>query len=1208
MSKLSDIIQINAASNDAAIVFERSLSNQQLVSSFAPTKAAVKVLQHISKAVLPPATQEDRAINLFGNYGSGKSHLAVLIAQLLRDGSGSAEFSGLFQRLSNFGEAELAEKLKSTFLDENDLEARPYLLVSLYGAEAPSLADQLMEALYEALDCHPELNPQTILPMTEYEACIKCFEVITHHSPEYAAADLSQWQLAEDYLRTDEMLRDLKDHQPLALELFKRWYKAIYPGAAPFNPANEGGKNFIEAYREAGKNLAEQYKFSGILVVWDEFGDALENLIGNPKRHASDEIKNLQKFVETVCKPAQGHTIFVSLTHVSFTEYAARTGANETIKNRLEAISGRFAKPFKIELNAAESEGYHLLGMQKAWTAHGKQFLQDSQYAQQQLVENCTPLALFGNLGSHLKDVLTECYPLHPIMAAGLFAVADYAQANRTALTFFRDNAQSFLNRSLSSERLFNRELIRLPELVDYYADNLKEKAAKDWERYQQALGKIPVTLSADEIDSKQAILKLLLLAQLLGENFQTSELFLAAALYDAQPNTSAAQTLTADLAYLKAAGVVWKNDVTGQWTLTGDSGVDIETLINEKLSYFAGRSSETLLNDHPGMREDLLPHVGVHQLEPSDCGIVRSYEVSLLTPPLNNQLRIDNSLLSAKVFLVLAKEAEDIETVKTRISETRVDNLYFWVPLAGIRGESVTVNDKQFKLGGLLCRYLALELLLKEKTATAELRRQLQAKWEKKRQDLLNVLQRLFGRESLQSGKSQILKAGQTTALACKSWHGLRQQLAFDIQAMYPKEISIRAMNLNGLNDESYTGKSKTLKIVKRVLEFDSNPTYQTDLLGENDSSETAGLIDGVLGTNQLFIKRANRWHIKNVSETEGRVYDVLKLIHDTLLRKREKPYAVTELRAKLIAPPYGLPSCTLAILAAVAVRHEVARLRWGSNKETDFAKNLNNAFSKDSKLTIRLFDFTDKQITILYAVGLYFKLFKKTDQSREDYATDCRNALRDFVNHQSEAVKNSGQLQENTRRLVKFFQKIATTPQDLADCLIELLGAETDINIAQEQLKALLDDFEKVANAKKYEIKKSLERVIPMTPDVKTTLISQLQNAESQQAQAVGKLLTEYQDSGAFDVTKVTETLLNKPFEQCNDVEIGQCKGKLEAVIDHHQQLVSSGIKEPSAATVISTEEKLIEKIKQLLHQTQLPTPQIKMALTTVLSEYGG
>lgn len=1209
MTLLSDIIQINGTSNDAAIVFESSLANQKLVASFAPTQAAVKVFRHISHAVLPQANQEDRAINLFGNYGSGKSHLAVLIAQLLRDGSGSSEFKDLFQRLSNFDESKLAENLKNTFLKANDPDATPYLLVSLYGAEAPTLADQLMEALYDALERHSTLDPQAVLPVTEYGACIKRFEEIVNNSPEYAAVDLSQWNLADEYLRTDEMLKDLHTHQPLALELFKLWHKAVCHGAA-FNPANEGGKNFIEAYVEAGKNLADLYKFAGIVIVWDEFGNALEDLISNPQRNAIAEIIELQKFVESTCKPSQGHTVFISLTHVSIAEYAKRMDANETIQNRLEAIEGRFKAPFKIELSALESEGYHLLGMQKSWTTQGQQFLQDTQSAQQQLLEHCAQLAVFKNLGQQLAAILSECYPLHPIMAAGVFALSDLAQSNRTALTFFRkDNPLFSLARELNKQRLFSDELIRLPALVDYYAENLKEKKSKEWQRYHRALIKIPVSFKPEEIESKQAILKLLLLAELLGENFQASDHFLATALYDAAPNTSASHQLNTDLEWLKVADVIWKNDVTEQWTLIGDSGVDIEALIIGKLSYFAGRSPETLLKDHHDMLEDVLPQVGLHELEPSNCGIVRSYEVSLLTPPLSNQIKLDSPTLSAKVFLVLAKDLDDIEAIKVQITENHADNLYFWLPLAGVRGESITVGDKQFKLSGLLCRYLALDLLLKEKTATDELRRQLQAKWEKNRQDLLTILQRLFGRESLENGKSQILKAGQADALACKNWHRFRRQLATDIQAMYPKEISIRAMNLNILNNESYTGKGKTLKIVERVLDFQSNPTYRTDLLGEKDSSESAGLIDGVLGANQLFIEQADGWNIKKVEEAQGKTQDVLKIIRDTLLRKRDKPYLVTDLRTKLIAPPYGLPSATLAILTAVAIRHDVPRLRWTNTKgETNFAKNLNSAFSEGSKVTIRLFDFTKKQIIVLSAIGTHFNLLKK-EKTDEEYATECNKALRDFVNNQPEAVKSSGQLQDKTRFVVKFMQKIATNPQDLADCLIGLLGAETDNDKARQQIKILLGDFEKITNSNSHEIKQTFERLIPKNKAFKDTLVNRLNHEDaSPKAKALSNLLAEHDEDKELDVNQVTQILLDKPFGECNQIEIGECKGHLKTLIEYHQQpQLETAINTVTEPTSIVIAEDLIEQLNILLARTQLPNSQIKAALSTVLNQYG-
>ena len=162
MTFLADIIEINAQQTASAIVFDRDSDNQHLIHSFSPTTSAIQIFNHLSAAVLPHATQEQRAINLHGPYGSGKSHLAVVLAQLLRDGSGAEGFSGLFERIKNFSSAKLADDLRNTFLPADDKDAKPYLLVSLYGSECTSIPDKLMEGLCEALKRHPDLNLENI--------------------------------------------------------------------------------------------------------------------------------------------------------------------------------------------------------------------------------------------------------------------------------------------------------------------------------------------------------------------------------------------------------------------------------------------------------------------------------------------------------------------------------------------------------------------------------------------------------------------------------------------------------------------------------------------------------------------------------------------------------------------------------------------------------------------------------------------------------------------------------------------------------------------------------------------------------------------------------------------------------------------------------------------------------------------------------------
>ena len=1157
---LHDVIKINPEQTNAAIVVEQGISNNAYVAHYTPTQASIKVFEHFCKAVLPRATQEQRAIILYGSYGSGKSHLAVVLAHLLRDGSHTPGFEQLLKRLEQVNQLELVEQLKNTFLAKNDGNAKPYLLVSLYASGATTLGAKLIEGLYDALERNPQLNVKEILPTTEYEVCVKRFEEIIQEQPDYSNTDLSRWDLNQDgYLSTEDLMIGLNSHQPLALDVFLAWHKKVCLGNA-FNVKDAGGKNFIDTYREAGTNLAEKYNYSGIVVLWDEFGNALEDMIGNSARNAGQELIDLQNFVETVCEPDLGHTLFIGVTHVSFQEYGDRTRASEVIKESLAKISGRFNKSFKIELNASESEGYHLLGMQKSWTESGAVLKNQPHSGKQRLIESCKKLPLFLKLSDHLEQVIEEVYPLHPVMAVGLFALSRLAQANRTALTFFRDNAGEILNREIANHELWKVELVRLPQLVTYYADNLKSEAAGDWRLYTQAIGHVKGD-TLDEVEARKNILSLLFLAQLLGENFKASEEFLACALYDVGSESQIVDELHNHLAWLKGGGLIWKNPVTYYWLLSGEGAIDIEALIEKDVHAYDGQSYQKLFEIYHDMRNDLLPNIGVHDFEPSKAGIIRSFSIEILTPPFSSeQIKLIDPLISARVFLVLANTQEDATLAKTRILEMPQKNIFFWVPVMGISAESITENNTILKLNDLLCRYLAISHQLSQvSTLTDDVRRQMGAKWESNRQAIIFVLQKLYGRNGLETGVCQIYQAGVSEPLSCNSWHGFKEFLAINIEGLYLKEVPIRAMNMNVLRDEKYCGSAKVLKIVERIIEFDENPTYQTDLLGESrDTSEISGLVDGVLGANQLFTKRATiECDIKKVEETSGVLNELLKTIHDTLLRKRDNPYSINELRKKLISEPYGIPACTLPIFVAVAIRHEVKRLRWGSTNERNFSKNLVSAFEADSKLTIKLNEFGDKQFAILFIFGQCLGVVREDGIANEDYAPLCATKIREFVNTKPIGIKTSNSLAEKTKQLVGFMNKVAQSNQDLADFLIELLDVKSDlpsVNVANviAKIQILLYDFIKVENAKLHEIKKCWTINYPKDAATKLNCIKRLKQIGTKQALNLELTLSQSNDVGDVDVNELVNLLLNRSFNDCSDSDIGRFIGILEMLYE--------------------------------------------------------
>jgi len=365
--------------------------------------------------------------------------------------------------------------------------------------------------------------------------------------------------------------------------------------------------------------------------------------------------------------------------------------------------------------------------------------------------------------------------------------------------------------------------------------------------------------------------------------------------------------------------------------------------------------------------------------------------------------------------------------------------------------------------------------------------------------------------------------------------------------------------MNMNVLRDEKYSGSSKLVKIVERILEFDENPAYQTDLLGEaKETSELSALIDGILGANSLFVKQASGWGIKSFDETQGELNEILKLLHDTLLRKRDTPYTVSTLRDKLIAAPYGLPACTLSLFAAVAIRQEVKRLRWGSQKkDAEFAKTLVDAFTKGSKLTVQLFDFSKKQSAILFLVGQYLKVDNSDELPIEEYAPLCASTLSDVIKSKPDGVKRSNKLGLKTQSLVKFIEEKGNTPQDLADFLIELLDVKRDLpaeNVPKimAAIKSIFDDFLRVEDAKLHEIELFWVDVFPDNTEERRSIIARLQSIDTRQANKLSRLLEGAEVAGDVTPKSVIHELLSKKFDECSDSDIGRCTGVLEQLFE--------------------------------------------------------
>jgi hypothetical protein len=1148
VTELRDIVVVNPSNRPAAIRLDDSLAGNAapLIDVFTPTRSAIGVLRHLQRAVLSDARKEQRAMVWFGVYGSGKSHLGVVVGHLLAYGCGAPEMQDFLGRLASQGETTLRREIESTFPPADQPHARPYLVVSVYASDAPDLLSNLLEGLYRAIESVDGLEPGDILPKTEYAAARERLAKILEHEPAHAKTPLSHWGIECAALNPEELDVELQDVSPEALQAFKQWHKKVSAGAE-FDPRDFGGKGVLDAYIEAADALVQGHGYQGIAVLWDEFGYAIESMLRQQHRKPLDEIFALQDFVESVCAPRKGHTLFIALTHKSLREYGRTADAAEDVRHRLETIEGRFTA-LSVELRASEAEGYHLLGDLTAPTAQGHALLQGSAQRGDALAKVCAAMPVFGALAGDMRHILDGCYPMHPVTAAGLFKIAAqgvYAQASRTVFTFF-DNLgkeQDIFDAAVDPDALYGAELIRLPTLVPVYRKEIYDEVPDLADAYRDAVAKVKQGFANP--DPKRDILSVLLLSRVLGEDFQPTEAFLAATLYDAEV---APAQLIQDLEDLSAAGLIWRRQAdTPVWELEGGGGTQIGGLIEEEQANLPERSFAQMLAEDEELGQDLLPQIGRQDLEPSHAGIVRSFQVGLLEDPRSPGL-FDAPLegLSAQVFFALPPNDARAVDAAQAVAALEAPELptYVWLPTAGF-GDLLPA----------LQRYRAILNLLQGSGLGDGPRRQLRSKSDEVRLQLRDALNQRLGREALSRREVRIRRIGDADEdIAVSSWHGFVEYLEQRVAEACSKEVKVRAMNANRMILPEGQRRIRGMhELLEKILEFDTlRESVRNDLFGMQVTSEIAAVIDGTLGvyTNGLMVKRASGWDIKTPDEADGAVGELLRLIRDRLMDKRKKDNSIAELRTELMRPPFGMPVAIMPIFTAVAIRKDHARLKW-VNKDGAFANLLWDAFQARDGYRLRFDTFKQGQHKVL--VALYQALPRRPDLAEQsdpdEQARATVKALRDYVSGLPEAIRKSSKLSEKAKSLFEFVRRPGQDAQSIADCLIKLLKSDDADAEQKDVLRDLFLSVDRVADERSAMLWDVVERFSRGEEQWQSLLQALRDQGKDALAVAVARV-RQKEDDGADRVASILSS--GKRFAECSDMEVGLLAGELKAIFE--------------------------------------------------------
>jgi len=504
--RLSELIRIKPGFKPA-IDLNEDLENIEKIQVYYPTKPSTNILLTLASYLKPAVTRTP--ILIAGTYGTGKSHLGLMIAQLLRtDFSDPALTPFLTLLKANYPIVyEEWQTLRTS------LTKRRFLIVPIKREEEAYGRDVINSSLINALEkTLQKVGPEDVMVETEFSAAIKRIEELEKDYSKFAE-EFEKALPQCGFYAIAGLKNALKQHNGDALDTFKRLHKDIC-GGAPFVP-----KVCLYAkdiYKIVCERLVNEKDYDGICIIWDEFSDILKEIVMEPEGNLGAQ---LQSFAETFQTTGKYRVQTILISHRTIREHARLLQAQRGItigEDDVKKIAGRFLE--KHLSPATAKEIYELMKSVFEYTEKFKGVEKSYKDIFSNLAQKSYDLNLFEGFATREEienTIVKGLYPLHPFTAYVLGKFTHViGQRNRTMFTYLAD-----VTLIIGSFRWFlERSYFELGEILpfltadivfDFYQDDLAKvaeeiEAQKVTKTYLETLKE----LSGEENEVKNKVLK----------------------------------------------------------------------------------------------------------------------------------------------------------------------------------------------------------------------------------------------------------------------------------------------------------------------------------------------------------------------------------------------------------------------------------------------------------------------------------------------------------------------------------------------------------------------------------------------------------------------------------------------------------------------------------------------------------------------------
>lgn len=819
MAKISDVIKLKtgyANFVELKSAYEEAQENADRMAMYRPTKSHRQAFERLCRGLYQP--NDKKFYLLSGSYGTGKSHLCLMLANFLSRSSGDPDIKGFYDNYEKL-DADTAKMLRNIRKDGQ------YLVAICDYHAGKKFEEVVLKAIFEACE-NKGLDAGIQTEFDEAERLLNDWEEKSKKEPDkqirnFYADFIKVLESISLELPIEQLRSRLKDYDPEALRIFQSAFKETM-GGVEFQ-AQSG--NLIPIVKELVHSKAFKERFKGLSILFDEFGFILEKSLW------SKDV--FQGFMETICKN-EPNVLFVGCIHKDFRAYADRF-------NR-EDINVMTARITHVDLfNEGIEEIISAIVETDKNSQTWKEAIQSKIGVFDQLVPVCSSLKLFPWIEDTKrirKRVLEDIYGVHPMALACLLRLSSEIGSDaRSTFTFFSGEVGiggeegSYADYITKSEITLNGgklNLYTVDQLFTFFRSELSLKnpdlrpgqrqIVNGYHASQETLRKVPQEeLFEEKLNMRLSILRTILIYQLsqIPTNLENIQFGLYCLTQAEQ------KQIESHLKYLAKIGAVFYRQQSKTYELAVGTGEDPYDLIERYLNnsdLHPKNIVETFL-DQAGEKQELeflvAKQYNLHFNEDKrfKCHFIKAKDLGnelwdeLEKKQEENSLKERNSY-EGDVIYALCEDDSDIQIAKNVIQDIPNLNVAVAIP-----HNAQSFTDLLLKV--MACRHYLPPNEAEKISAQTESR--LRDIMEDPDDGYLPILQRTLCSIMIGENACWYGKKGKVIVDQPKQSHKVADMLC---EELFSKRCCIKHPDLNLLHDDRWrTSKNTALKQAVNVL-----------------------------------------------------------------------------------------------------------------------------------------------------------------------------------------------------------------------------------------------------------------------------------------------------------------------------------------------------------------------------------------------------